>query len=403
MKVVHINTNDSGGGAAIACSRHCAAMNTMGHESVMIVARKQTDFRYVRKYTGVFSFYILNRLLNRVITWYVQRLNAIGKFSYFFPGINFMGCTDIKDADVIVVHWINNGIMSLSGLESILKLGKPTYWYMHDMFPITGGCHHSLGCAGFMSSCSDCKIVQNRNIYNFADFQLRQKIRCLSKYDNLIFGAPSVWLTELSRKSALAKKHTVVNIPNVIDTKLYKPTESTKNKYGLDGSKYTILIGNASIQSPYKGMQYAYDLLKALNPDKYEALIIGGSLNPIELGIKINVISVGFVSDEKKMIEIYNACDLFVITSVAENYPNVVLEAMACGKPCVGFPTGGIPDLIKHKITGYLTKKYNAQSLIEGVEWCVQDCNYSNLSNNARRQIVIENDFTKVMKLYGLS
>lgn len=401
MKIVHINTNDSGGGAAIACLRHCEAMRAIGHDSSIVVMDKNTDIDFVKSYRGSLIQYFCNRFLNKIIDKYCRLLNAIGKFSLLYPGLDFCTFKDVKSADVIFIHWINNGTISLRGIEDILKLGKPTYWYMHDMFPITGGCHHSFGCNSFCSSCDTCSVVRNLRVPSFSRHQLESRAKLLGRYNNLSFIAPSHWLAHLAEQSIISRNHNVYCIPNLINTEVFRPLMSTKRKYGLDPSKKTILLGNASLNSPFKGIQYTIDCLKLLDPTKYEALIFGGEFHAKEYGIKLNVVSAGFVKSAKHMVDVYNSCDAFLITSVAENYPNVVLEAMACGKPCVGFPTGGIPDLIRHKSTGYLTDGYDSNKLAEGLEWLFSDQErYIELSSAARRQVLQENSYSQLSTIY---
>jgi glycosyltransferase involved in cell wall biosynthesis len=75
------------------------------------------------------------------------------------------------------------------------------------------------------------------------------------------------------------------------------------------------------------------------------------------------------VTDEKKMIAYYNAADVFVTPSLEENLPNTLMEAMACGTPCVGFRVGGIPEMIDHESNGYLAKTFDAQDMAHGIQW----------------------------------
>lgn len=78
---------------------------------------------------------------------------------------------------------------------------------------------------------------------------------------------------------------------------------------------------------------------------------------------------IGFLHDEYSLILAYNAADVFVSASLADNYPNVVMEAMACGLPCVGFDIGGIPEQIQHKVNGYLAEFKKSDSLAEGIRY----------------------------------
>lgn len=99
-------------------------------------------------------------------------------------------------------------------------------------------------------------------------------------------------------------------------------------------------------------------MFKDVGPQKYEGLIIGHAPSDFVKDLDLRIVETGYLNDNLSLTLAYNACDTFIIPSVAENYPNVVLESMACGKPCVGFNTGGIPDLIKMvKAVCWLKKK----------------------------------------------
>jgi glycosyltransferase involved in cell wall biosynthesis len=393
MKVVHINTYDQGGGAAIAASRHCEAMIRSGIDAKMITLVKRTYKPYIEKiHLGLrvlFSFVFL--LLNGRL---LKRIKPKGSFSVMRYGHPFFKDINVKDADIIVIHWVNNNCLTIKGVEQILKLGKPTIWYMHDMFPITGGCHHSLGCEGYSEECRECPLV-NSSCKGIAEKQLKAKLKHWKKYSNLTFVTPSTWLADCVRKSALAQGHKVHVMPNVIDTEIFKPLSfSTKEMLGLDPNKKAILFSADLSGSIYKGSQYTIDCLKMLNPDKYEGLVIGNMPKGLQAVVPIKITATGYLMDSLSLVVAYNACDTFIISSIAENYPNVVMEAMACGKPCVGFDTGGIKDFIKHKKNGYLVPDKTSDGLLAGLDYLFgNDELYLELARNARQQILAVNSY----------
>ena len=92
------------------------------------------------------------------------------------------------------------------------------------------------------------------------------------------------------------------------------------------------------------------------------------------------------------MADVYNAADVFVTPSMQDNLPNTIMEAMSCGTPCVGFNTGGIPEMIDHKKNGYVADYRNAQDLAEGITWVLENMDKECLCENAR---------TKVMENYA--
>ena len=93
-----------------------------------------------------------------------------------------------------------------------------------------------------------------------------------------------------------------------------------------------------------------------------------------------------YVSDERRMVEIYNAVDLYVTPSLQDNLPNTIVEAMACGTPCVGFNVGGIPQMIDHLHNGYVAEYQSAEDLANGIQWTLSDEIYGELSEAAWRK-----------------
>jgi glycosyltransferase involved in cell wall biosynthesis len=101
----------------------------------------------------------------------------------------------------------------------------------------------------------------------------------------------------------------------------------------------------------------------------------------------------GRISDVNQIVSVYSAADVFVTSSIQENLPNTIMEAMACGTPAVGFEVGGIPEMIKNQSsgvppTGFLAKYKSAESLAKGMKWVLFDANYDELSKNARQKVM---------------
>ena len=330
----------------------------------------------------------------------MSSLKATGSFSVMQYGHSFDRIKEVKEADIIFLHWVNQNTLSIKGVEHILRMGKPTYWYMHDMFPITGGCHHSLGCEGFQNKCTDCPLIKNKK--SIASKQLQSKLKHWAKYKNLEFITPSTWLGSCVEKSILAKGHRVHVVPNVIDTNLFKPLPfDTKVMFGLNPKKKTLLFSADLSGSVYKGSQYTIDCLKRLDPNEFEGLIIGNMPKGLQEEVPIKVIATGYLMDSLSLVLAYNACNTVLISSVAENYPNVVLEAMACGKPCIGFKTGGIPDLICDKETGLLTAENTSDSLLNAINTMFQDgILYKRMGDAARKMIETNNAYKKMRDIY---
>lgn len=395
MRVLHISFSDKAGGAAIAAFRHNEALNRLGYDSKMLVVDRRSGSKNLFTPAGRPSIIRLKaQVLNFVSGQSVRKFKPYAAFSNAVLGFNIASEPIVGDADVIVLHWVNAGMLSIKGVEAILKLGKPTYWFLHDMWPMTGGCHYSLECRGYEHHCGKCPLLFNKEgsdkEKDITYHQLGKKLWAWNKYENLRILAPSKWLADCASRSAVFKGHSIEVLRNVVDTDLYKPADKSvaRKILNLPQDKKLVLFGADNINSPYKGWSYLKEALSCLNPDEVECVVFGsGDKESFRLESEIKVHSVGRLSDDYTLVLLYNACDLFVTPSIADNYPNVILEAMACGLPCVGFNVGGIPELIQHRHTGFVSNEMSAENLVNGIQW-VLNFRSNNLGNNAREWVI---------------
>ncbi len=111
-------------------------------------------------------------------------------------------------------------------------------------------------------------------------------------------------------------------------------------------------------------------------------IILVGKFNEVDKAkIKSNFIMLNEVNNEKKKAQIYNFVDLLALPSRLDNLPNVGLEAHSCGTPIVAFKVGGIPEIVKHKKTGYLANPFSLKSFIKGIYFVLE--NQKMLSKNS--------------------
>jgi glycosyltransferase involved in cell wall biosynthesis len=383
VKILHINTYDKSGGAAIAAFRLHSAMLNEGVESKYLVLNRTIHDRDDIISISPYEKYIKN-VINKIcekIT--VRRMRGkAGLFSSFKYGIDISKYPELTDADVIYIHWICGSFINFKVLKRILKIGKPVFWFMHDMFPITGGCHHSFECTRYYRQCDLCPYYMKSGILpDLSAWQYKLKRRLYQKSSNLFFIAPSRWLADCARKSELTKDKLIFYIPNLIDPRRFKPMpkDTARRLFSIDTNKKIIGFGaDSALTNPYKGWSYLKDALDMLSHDmsvvnmEIELVIFGSSFNKkIAAHLPFVTHFYGYLHDEYSLIMVYSCLDVFVIPSIAENLPLIVLESLAVDVPVVGFNVGGIPDMINEQ-TGYLAEYKNSRDLAKGIASLLQ-------------------------------
>jgi len=384
MRILHINTESNKGGAGIAAYRHCEAMSRNNIEAHLLSLGTSKNNQLVQCISKNKKIELYKYLQSKVIRFVRHRI----VWTTLDFGYDISNFELVKNADIIYIHWID-GLLNFDAIDCLLKTKKPIVWYMHDMEPFTGGCHYSFDCKGYETDCGRCPQLRFMKI--LSKIQLKKKIQHWRKYDNFYLAAPSNWLVDCIRNSALFKDNKVFVCTNVIDTDYFKPIdkEQIRKELGLPTDKKLILFSVMGLKNPYKGVKYLFDALSKLNDSDYECLVLGTFIpEQIPTTIKIKMHLMGYIKEQKDMCKIYNASDVLVITSMAENFPNVIIEAMACGIPAVGFATGGIVDQIHHKENGYLVQPRDVEGLIEGINWVLNTEKYSDLSDKARTYII---------------
>ena len=116
--------------------------------------------------------------------------------------------------------------------------------------------------------------------------------------------------------------------------------------------------------------------------------------------VPFEVFPLNYISSEKELVDVYNAVNLFVTPSLEENLPNTIMEAMACGTPCVGFNVGGIPEMIDHLHNGYVAEYKSAEDFANGIHWALSEGEYKALSEAARQKVISSYSENAVSKRY---
>ncbi len=395
MRVLIINTSERIGGAAIAASRLMEALKNNGIKAKMLVRDKQTNQVTVvalkKSWRRIWQF-----LWERIVIWASNGFHRKNLFAVDIAntGTDITSLPEFRQADVIHLHWINQGMLSLEDIKRITKSGKPIVWTLHDMWPFTGICHYSSECDKYKTHCGNCPLLLKPHKHDLSHVIFRKKQQ-LFEQASITFVACSRWLESLAKQATLLQKQTVTNIPNAINTNIFRPLphkRAIREKLRLPADKTLLLFGSMKISDKRKGIDYLIEACRILARDEQE---LSGRLAVIVLGshaeqytslFPFPIYNMNYVSNEKELANIYNAADLYVTPSLQDNLPNTIVEAMACGVPCIGFNVGGIPQMIDHLHNGYVAQYKSAKDLANGISWTLTEGNYETLSSEARRK-----------------
>lgn len=408
MKVLLLNTSELTGGAAVAANRLLHALQKAGVDASMLVRDKRTDDPTVFSINTSFWRQKLNFLRfvwERLVIFLHNKLDRKDLFrvSLADTGTDLSRHALVQEADVIHLHWINHGFLSLDDIRALTRLGKPVVWTLHDMWPCTAICHYSCGCERYTEACGACPFLHSDRLKDLSYRVFRKKRFLASSPIHLV--TVSSWLKEIAGRSALTGDLPVTVIPNVLDTGVFHPAdrEEAREELALPLDKKIILMGAARLDDPIKGFEYlqqALDLLKGRTD--ILLLLFGGIKEGEGFLAKLPVAWrwMGLLTDPNRIARLYAAADVTVVPSHYETFGQTLIESMACGCPVVSFDNSGQTDIIDHKVNGYLARYPDPADLARGIEWVWANTADLHLAEAGIRKVLAEYTEAVVARKY---
>lgn len=402
MKVVHISTYSFHGGAArSAFRRHLAAIK-QGYDSTMfsLTGGGHPKVQVYRPPRGLPSR--LGRGWRRALislAYARYRSSRPEGFERFSDDRSEFGAdllTQLPEADIVNLHWVA-GFVDYQLFLVPVSQRLPLVWSLHDMNPFTGGCHYDDGCGRFHAGCGACPQLGSTR-----DSDLSREIwgRKKAIYEGM---APSRlhvvvqnhWMATQVKSSPLMGKFPLTIIPSGVDTRDFSPRDSrgARSLLGIPRGARVILFVADSLDIRRKGFAVLQQALAGLADLPHLFLASVGSGEPSLEG-RVPHLHLGRTDNDRLLSLIYSAADLFVISSLQDNAPNTVMEALACGTPVVGFVAGGIADLVQPGVTGLLAPVGEVEALGGAIRELLEDA--------ARRQEMAANCRRLALEEYSL-
>lgn len=312
----------------------------------------------------------------------------------------------VQKADILHLHWINQGLLSLKNICQLSELGKPIVWTLHDMWAFTGGCHYSGACTNYLTGCGNCPLLRWPGPHDLSRRILDRKRTLLPR--NIHFVTCSEWLAGVACSSALLRSYAVEAIPNPIDTDVFKPLSESeradyRKKIGVSENAQVVLFVAMKVTEERKGFPYLLAALHTIKQEQpgrpIEILVMGKSDPEILRALPYPVHALGLISNTADLVNAYGAADVFVIPSLEDNLPNTVMEALACGTPVAGFKTGGIPEMVGHRKEGFIALQKDVAGLANGIVYSID--NQLSIRKNARQKVLNEYAHAPVVARYS--
>ena len=402
MKVLHLNTHDTHGGAARAAYRLHRALLAENIDSKMLVQKKTSDDDTVIAPTSKFEkgINLLRPTLDNLpLQQYKNRTQSLFSPAWL-PFSQIPKKIAQINPDIVHLHWIAGAMMSV---QDIAKIDKPIAWSLHDMWAFTGGEHYDEDQQHYLEKCGNSKVLNSNKDKDLSRKGWERKRKVYAQIEDMTIVGLSDWIHQAAKSSSLLEDKNNIKLANPINTNTFAPFDKVEARrlLNLPLDKKLILFGAMNATSdPRKGFNYLFEALKNPMLESTELVIFGSSQPATPLGFKQPVHYLGQLHDDVSLRVLYSAADVMVVPSLQENLSNAIMESLACSTPVVAFDIGGNSDMVENKKNGYLAQPFDTEDLANGIAWVLNAANYQQLCDNARDKILTHFDSQIVAKRY---
>lgn len=360
IHVVHYSGDRIGGAARAAVRLHHALGTTEDIESRMMVAEKRGTDPNVRE-IAPHRFGRLQAIVTTALDAIPRRLasrhDGMPRSTALTSRLQAREIDD-DPSDIAHLHWINGGLLSI---KQIGQIRKPIVWTLHDMWPFCGAEHLSPDTpdSRWRMGYPPAAAIP---FFDVDRWTWRRKNNAWKRPMHIV--APSQWMADCARNSALFRDFPVYVLPNTLDLKVFKPRERTEARVrlGLPAESPLVLFGAIKgTQLPYKGWDLLMPALQRLAKQvpNVEAVIFGQGRPEVPPPLSLPLHWMGHVSEDAHLADLYSAADVLLIPSRQESFGQTGSEAHACGCPVIAFNATGLRDVVEHQVTGLLARPYD--------------------------------------------
>lgn len=322
MKVLHINTASTRGGAALAASNINNSLNKMGVDSWLLNARERANpQRKVLSLGESSSRLKINAFAYRLFG--IEGFTNIGLWKHWID--------ELDQYDLIHLHNVHGYYMPFEVL--LVLLSKPCVWTLHDYWLVTGG--------------PPWELVETFVYLHYPAEWINRSHKRRAKLISVV-AEKKPTIVVPSHNAADCLRDLGLNfIPlNVIPHGLFDSELAPNNsdrmsarmKKGWPVDKHVLLFASATVDNPVKGFGFFWEALKALpQPAGWIAFVAGGHSAQAQAKVRETNIDLRFLGmlDNEDLKECFRACDTYVTPTMNESFGMTVVEALAEGSQVV--------------------------------------------------------------------
>ncbi len=271
------------------------------------------------------------------------------------------------------IHFQDHYYSYSIGAIALASRIRRTFFTAHDCLHFTGGCLYPMGCEKYLTGCGSCPQLGSIGKRDFT--RIVWKSNHYYSQENIQYIYPSKWLLNKAEQTMSFRVKPAL-LPYGFDSGPYSPLSRSeaRNLLGLHPSRPIVCVSSFHLGNRRKGARHSFAALRACA--KLDPLVI--LLGNVPQGILAELRGLtywmaGFVEDRKLMGRIYAASTLFLFSTLEDNLPISVQESMACGTPVVGFATGGVPEMIRSGLDGWLVSTGNQEALNRALHEALSD------------------------------
>jgi len=404
LRILQVNTSDTGGGAAqVALSLH-QAYRQMGHASWLAVGYKWEQTPYAitipdstpsngwRK-----TWYTIGDAVSRLgrgdhgavgIGRRLRRFAEPRHFLDWWRGIEDFNAPETwrllelppEPPDLLHCHRLHSFPFDLRALPHLSER-IPTVLTLHDAWMLSGHCGQSFDCERWKTGCGECPdlsihppIRRDATAFNWGR---KQEIYARSR---LYVATPSHWLMRKVKQSILAPAIREARvISNGVDRSVFRPAsrENARSRLGLPGNARILLFAatplRSNVSKDFETVRAAGARVAERLKDEQVVVVALGEDAPPERSGRALVRFVPFERSPQNVASFYQAADVYVHASMAETFGLAIAEAMACGVPVVATIVGGIPEVVDDGQTGLLVPPRDPAAMADAIERLLTD------------------------------